>query len=258
MGRPLEGCVRAIGGRLPQGARDLRRQVPQASHLGQALGQGVVGQMGGDQAHRPAIAPGIDHDLDRHPGHPRDARIGRIGQNVVKHLQQGQAREDHVAELAPPVRSAARPVEPGAVDRLMVGKGHGQGHRLIGARAIVELPAMARDLLQADHVGIAEGLDVGDDAGQIEPAVAAGAALYVPGQNFHGRQSSLVGRNRARQSHARGVDRHSSRRRLFQDQSRGCPDPAGPGRAPQVRDLRITRLPHVARTTRAIGRPDTK
>jgi len=82
-------------------------------------------------------------------------------------------------------RRVAPPVQRRSEDRLITVEQPAELGHLVESASAVELRHAARDLLQADHVGVAEGADGPGDAREVDASVDAAAALDVPGQDFH-------------------------------------------------------------------------
>ena len=152
--------------------------------LGRSFFRSIVLQMRGDHAHRPERC--IDHCFDRDARHAVDARIDGIGQQVPEHLTNRQARKDHVAKM-PPLAVLCRNIDSDAGDGQVSGQQPREFGKLILAPAAAQqrIRIVVGDLLQTEHVEIANGLGVLDDPGRIDFAVDAPTPLHIPGNELH-------------------------------------------------------------------------
>jgi hypothetical protein len=115
-----------------------------------------------------------------------DANGGSAGQGngVLAHGDDGQARDDRVAEAAAP----SRPFHVHAVagQHRVTRQQRSEPRELVRVVVAFEVRKIVRDLLHVEHVEIRQRPRVLDDARQVHEAVEAPPPLQVPGDELHG------------------------------------------------------------------------
>ncbi|MNN23905.1 hypothetical protein D3C81_1373170 [compost metagenome] len=103
---------------------------------------------------------------------------------MAEDLPHRQPRGHYVADLA---MAAIVPgaIDAGREDDAIAGQQRGQLGHLIAAGVAGHVGETARDLLQADHIGIGHALHGVDDAGEVDLAVRPAPPLDIPRNQFH-------------------------------------------------------------------------
>jgi hypothetical protein len=156
----------------------LGMQLAQAVHLLPALHLRIVFEVRGRHPHRSERRG--EHHLQRDALHARHGGIGRPGQQMRKYLDHRIAREDQVAELAPPALGAKH-VDGYPLHGSESGQQAAEQVELVLAGGSGQIRIIARHFLQAKHVEIGHVAADIDNALRVHAAVAAAAGLDIPG-----------------------------------------------------------------------------
>src|SRR6266496_2924037 len=78
----------------------------------------------------------------------------------------------------------------GTEDRPIAGQQRREGNALVDTA--IEIGKIVRDFLEAEHIGIVQRLGNRHDAGKVDHAVAAFAALDIPGDELHRTRTRMM------------------------------------------------------------------
>ncbi len=162
------------------GARRLMQR-SQLRYLGGPMRCREILEMGVDHAQR--SGSGFHIHFERCALHVRAVLRRRSRQDMVAYLEHRQPRQRHVAELAALAELLATHVGTYAKERFVVGQQSLQHGDLVCARP-VDRREVARNLLHAQHIGVAECSHCVNDARQIDHTVTSLSPTNIPADDL--------------------------------------------------------------------------